>query len=184
MIWMATCRAASTTLVSSLELPTRLLRTSLFMVVCVCFTELQPIKQKPIFLSEILETDVPPRFDLQGSDMARWKYLKGAKTEIRKRADGKQFIFSEGSVPFPDPLNRPARTILTGEGSVSRSSHVVRDPVRGTLRTLTPVECERLNGFPDGWTEMLPERYRYFTMGNALVVPIVKRIGDILKIVL
>ncbi|MFR2123979.1 MULTISPECIES: DNA cytosine methyltransferase [unclassified Faecalibacterium] len=43
--------------------------------------------------------------------------------------------------------------------------------------TLTPIECERLNGFPDDWTAGMPERLRYFTMGNALVVPLVKAMG-------
>lgn len=42
---------------------------------------------------------------------------------------------------------------------------------------LTPIECERLNGFPDDWTVGMPERLRYFTMGNALVVPLVKTMG-------
>ena len=63
------------------------------------------------------------------------------------------------------------------EGSVSRSTHVVADPQTQRLRTLTPIECERLNGFPDDWTAGMPERMRYFTMGNALVVPLVKAMG-------
>ena len=45
------------------------------------------------------------------------------------------------------------------------------------LRTLTPIECERLNGIPDDWTAGMPERLRYFTMVNALVVPLVKAMG-------
>ena len=68
-------------------------------------------------------------------------------------------------------------TMLTSEGSVSRSTHVVADPRTQRLRTLTPIECERLNGFPDDWTAGMPERLRYFTMGNALVVPLVKAMG-------
>ena len=64
---------------------------------------------------------------------------------------------------------------------MGRASHVITDPYTGRLRTLTPMECERLNGFPDGWTDTgMPERMRYFCMGNALVVPIVQRIGTIL----
>ena len=78
---------------------------------------------------------------------------------------------------FPDCSNLPARTMLTSEGSVSRSTHVVADPQTQRLRTLTPIECERLNGFPDDWTAGMPERLRYFTMGNALVVPLVKAMG-------
>ena len=67
--------------------------------------------------------------------------------------------------------------MLTSEGSVSCSTHVVADPRTQRLRTLTPIECERLNGFPDDWTAGMPERLRYFTIGNALVVPLVKAMG-------
>ena len=78
---------------------------------------------------------------------------------------------------FPDRSDLPARTMLTSEGSVSRSTHVVAGPQTQRLRTLTPIECERLNGFPDDWTAGMPERLRYFTMGNVLVVPLVKAMG-------
>ncbi len=55
------------------------------------------------------------------------------------------------------------------------------DRATGRLRVLTPVECERLNGFPDDWTDTgMPERMRYFCMGNALVVPLIQKIGVIL----
>ena len=78
---------------------------------------------------------------------------------------------------FPDRSDLPARTMLTSEGSVSRSTHIVADPQTQRLRTLTPIECERLNNFPDDWTAGLPGRTRDFTMGNALVVPLVKAVG-------
>ena len=69
--------------------------------------------------------------------------------------------------------------MLTSEGQVGRTSHVVQDPSTGRLRVLTPIECERLNGFPDRWTDTgMPERMRYFCMGNALVVPLVTVIGQ------
>lgn len=85
--------------------------------------------------------------------------------------------------PF-DSLDLPGRTMLTSEGSVNRSSHIIPDPKTGRLRFLTPVECERLNGFPDGWTDTgMPRSSRYFMMGNALVCGIVEKLGDqLLKI--
>ena len=97
--------------------------------------------------------------------------------ETRHRRNGSTYFFSEGSMAFPDRSDLPARTMLTSEGSVSRSTHVVADPRTQRLRTLTPIECERLNGFPDDWTAGMPERLRYFTMGNALVVSLVKAMG-------
>lgn len=72
---------------------------------------------------------------------------------------------------------RNGSTYFFSEGSVSRNTHVVADPRTQRLRTLTPIECERLNGFLDDWTAGMPERLRYFTMGNALVVPLIKAMG-------
>jgi site-specific DNA-cytosine methylase len=41
------------------------------------------------------------------------------------------------------------------------------------IRRLTPTECERLQGFPDGWTEGQADTHRYKQMGNAVAVPVV-----------
>lgn len=46
------------------------------------------------------------------------------------------------------------------------------------VRRLTPVECERLQGFPDGWTEGQADTHRYKQMGNAVAVPVVEWILD------
>ena len=43
-----------------------------------------------------------------------------------------------------------------------------------TVRRLTPTECERLQGFPDGWTEGQADSNRYKQMGNAVAVPVVE----------
>ena len=137
----------------------------------------QRIKSTP--LQEILEqSPVDDRFFLHDEDMPQWVYAKGAKHEKRRRRDGHQYIFSEGTVKFPEPLDKPSRTMLTSESQVGRTSHVVCDLTTGRLRVLTPIECERLNGFPDGWTDTgMPERMQYFCMGNALMAPLMKMIG-------
>ena len=133
-------------------------------------------------IKEILQSDsVNEKYFIKSEEMQRWKYAKGAKREQRRRKDGTMYWFSEGAVPFPDAHDKPSRTILTSEPKPGRTSHVVKDLQTGKLRTLTPIECERLNGFPDNWTNTgMPEQMRYFTMGNALVVPIVTRIGKCL----
>ncbi|MGB0652979.1 MAG: DNA (cytosine-5-)-methyltransferase [Thermoplasmatota archaeon] len=112
-----------------------------------------------------------------------WRYFRGAKNEDRVARNGHQYRYTEGSMAFPDPSDQPARTILTGEGgtSPSRTKHAVVDPATGRIRTLRPEECEALNGFPEGHTAGIPERWRYFTMGNALVVGLVTRIGQRLQ---
>ncbi len=141
-----------------------------------------PKYEQFIPLSSILEKGpIDSRFFLQEKDMSKWIYAKGAKSEPRVRKDGTAYRFTEGSVQFPESLEKPSRTILTSESQIGRSSHVVEDFQTKKLRTLTPIECERLNGFPDGWTDTgMPEKMRYFCMGNALVISIVKRIGQAL----
>ncbi len=47
-----------------------------------------------------------------------------------------------------------------------------------TVRRLTPTECERLQGFPDGWTDGQADSHRYKQMGNAVAVPVVQWIID------
>ena len=47
-----------------------------------------------------------------------------------------------------------------------------------TIRRLTPKECERLQGFPDGWTDGQSDTQRYKQLGNAVSVPVVKVIGE------
>jgi DNA (cytosine-5)-methyltransferase 1 len=45
------------------------------------------------------------------------------------------------------------------------------------VRRLTPTECERLQGFPDGWTDGQPDTHRYKQLGNAVAVPVAEWIG-------
>src|SRR5699024_6223335 len=98
-------------------------------------------------------------------------------SDLRTAASGYQYTFSEGGMAFPESFDKPGRTMLTSEGTINRSTHVVED-TKG-YRFLTPIECERLNGFPDNWTNTgMSERMRYFCMGNALVVGLVKKIGQ------
>jgi DNA (cytosine-5)-methyltransferase 1 len=146
--------------------------------------DLQPLYAGPRRnLADIIlaEDSVDDSYFIPRSQLAQWKYLKGAKREPRvHRRTQVPYIYSEGAVPFPDPLEAPSRTILTGEGgsSPSRFKHVVRVGSR-RLRRLTPIELERLNGFTDDWTSLntISDARRAFLMGNALVVGIVAQIG-------
>lgn len=117
--------------------------------------------------------------DQHEGQLKKFEYLKGPKRIPRKSASGHEYVYSEGGMAFPDVPERPGRTMLTSERSVNRSTHVVRDKENGRLRMITPIEAERLNMFPDNWTDTgMPDRFRYFTMGNALVVGVIKAIGD------
>jgi len=124
------------------------------------------------------EDKVAEDFFINGA-LERWRYLKGAKKE--KRFNKKRnfyYSYNEGPMVFPDTLNSPSRTIVTGEGgaSPSRFKHVVKTK-SGRLRRLTPIELERLNMFPDNHTEGYSDIKRAFLMGNALVTGVVERIG-------
>lgn len=137
-------------------------------------------------LGELLEKEsVDEKYFLLDEKLEKWTYLKGSKKIERKRPTGETYCYSEGALSFPDKLDVPARTMLTSEGTLNRSSHVVKDYVSGNLRILTPLETERIQMFPDNWTKIdsksMTERRRYFMMGNALVVGIVERLGDYLQ---
>ena len=135
-------------------------------------------------LGDILldDKEVPAEFFIPEEEVPRWEYLKGSKTEKRvNKTTGYEYNYSEGSMAFPDFLDRPSRTIITGEGgkAPSRFKHVVYTP-NGRYRRLTPLELERLNMFPDYHTEGVSDMRRAFLMGNALVTGIVERIGAVL----
>jgi len=51
----------------------------------------------------------------------------------------------------------------------------------GKIRSFTPLECERLQGFPDGYTEGLSDTQRYKCLGNAVTVPVIEYIGEFLN---
>ena len=135
------------------------------------------IQAKP--LNKIIEYDgVDSKYNL-GDNLDKWTYLKGAKDILRKAGTPHEYHFREGAIAFPDSLDKPARTMLTSEGSLNRSTHVIEDPKTKCYRILTPIETERINGFPDNWTNTgMPERFRYFCMGNALVVGLIEKMGN------
>jgi DNA (cytosine-5)-methyltransferase 1 len=164
-------------------------------------------------LSEILITPgkVPLEYCIEPDSVLKergWNYLKGAKEEPRKGTDDFTYLYKEGPMIFPDALNRPSRTIITGEGgsSASRFKHVVKfKPTKKMkeefdldsdeaqrirkevglkksewIRRLIPIELERLNMFPDNHTEGATDGKRAFFMGNALVVGIVQKLAEVL----
>lgn len=113
-----------------------------------------------------------------------WQYLKGAKKLPRKTTNGHEYIFSEGAIEMIDSYDKPARTMLTSEGSFSRTTHIVKDKKTGRIRLITPTEAERIQGFPTNHTQYclvngkvveMPVNKRRFMMGNALVVNLIEK---------
>jgi len=129
--------------------------------------------------------DVPEAFFIDPEELTKekgWEYFKGSKKIERTSSQGHKYVFAEGGMIFPDPLDSPSRTIITAEGgpTPSRFKHVIFKD--GRYRRLMPIELERLNMFPDNHTKLdgVSDQKRAFFMGNALVVGIVNRLGSAL----
>jgi DNA (cytosine-5)-methyltransferase 1 len=140
-------------------------------------------------LGDVLQKDseVPDEYWVDQSRLKAWKALKDAKSIERvHKSSGTKYNYAEGKMAFPDLLTNPSRTILTGEGGTtpSRFKHIIQ--TKNGWRRLTPVELERLNGFPDDWTKFDQHDYvisdgkRAFFMGNALVIGLIEKVGKVL----
>ena len=119
------------------------------------------------------ESEVPEEYYVPDDQLGQWRWLKGSKRipRVNKRT-GHEYMYSEGAMAFPDLLENPSRTILTGEGGkgASRFKHVIQC-TDGRYRRLVPDELDQLQGFPKGWTDTgMTDGRRAFCMGNALVV--------------
>ena len=142
-----------------------------------------------VVLGDVLQPDseVPDEYWVKESRLKEWKYLKGAKSiERTHKGSGVTYNYAEGKMAFPDLLTNPSRTILTGEGgsTPSRFKHIIK--TKNGYRRLTPIELERLNGFPDNWSQVnsdgkiVPDGKRAFFMGNALVIGLIERVGKVI----
>lgn len=144
------------------------------------------IEEEKYSLSKIIKEATPFNTDLNkyivsDEKIDRWKYLKGSKKIERISSTGYPYIYSEGAMSFPENMSEPARTMLTSEGTTNRTSHIIFDEEIKEYRILTPVECELIQMFPVNWTATMPNKKRYFMMGNALVTGIVSRIEPIIR---
>ena len=143
-------------------------------------------------LGDILQDDkeIDEKYYITNPEkLKKFQYLRGPKRIERTSSDGFSYIFSEGGMSPYDDESLPGRTMLTSEGSVNRSTHLLFRNNR--YRLITPIEAERLQDFPDDWTSKkklssgdiveVSDRMRLFFMGNALVTEIVKEIGFFIK---
>jgi DNA (cytosine-5)-methyltransferase 1 len=133
------------------------------------------------------DADVPDEYWVPSNRRKEWEYLKGAKSiEREHKGSGVKYNYAEGKMAYPDLLTNPSRTILTGEGGTtpSRFKHIIKTD--NGWRRLTPIELERLNGFPDDWTKfdadknVISDGKRAFFMGNALVIGLIEKVGRVI----
>ncbi|MBD5459074.1 MAG: DNA (cytosine-5-)-methyltransferase [Lachnospiraceae bacterium] len=144
-------------------------------------------KERLYYMSPLINHSDETQEKLSDEAHKTWQYVKGAKKILRKAKNGHEYIFSEGPIAMIDEYDKPARTMLTSEGSFSRTTHIVRDKKTGEIRLLTPIEVERIQGFPSDWTKEclvdgeiieMPVHKRRFMMGNALVVNLVNQMEE------
>jgi len=140
-------------------------------------THPEALNPNPVPIRKILldDSEVEDEYFLNPTEIDKFTYLRRAKKVERTSREGHKYFYSEGGMSPTDDINLPGRTMLTSEGTVNRSTHIVER--NGRIRYLSPIECERLNGFDDDWTNTMPKRARYFCMGNALVVPLIEVMG-------
>lgn len=152
----------------------------------VIFSDVEAISEKKYTLEEIIIKTRSINSNLNNyivkeDKLEKWKYLKSSKQIERVAKNGNSYIYSEGAMAFPEKLDEPARTMLTTEGTVNRSSHIIYDSEIKEYRILTPIECELIQMFPINWTNTMTEKRRYFMMGNALVTGIIERLESKLR---
>lgn len=112
---------------------------------------------------------------------------------LREKSRPKVFPFTQDD--FPPVALKPlqmAGTLMAGSGQLNNMDSYVTDSLQSfaNARRLTPLECERLQGFPDNWTcygkdggdqFVLSDTQRYSLVGNAVSVPVTKAISERLK---
>lgn len=172
----------------------------------------EPIRQNPETLGEIVEAakeafvddyddksegekayeDYIDNYVIKDEErIKKFEYLRGPKKLERTSADGHKYTYAEGGMSPFDSMDLPGRTMLTSEGSVNRSTHLLKQGDK--FRIITPMEAELLQDFPPNWTKYkknsdgdvveVSDRMRMFFMGNALVTTVIQRIGEELSVI-
>ena len=164
----------------------KFLQTGIMIDAKIICADVKAIPEEKYTLEEVLKISKKKninteKYIIEGEKLKKFDYLKGAKRIERTSKTGHKYVYSEGKMSFPEKIDEPARTMLTSEGTVNRSSHVVYDEDLKQCRIITPIEAELLQMFPMNWTDTMPERRRYFMMGNALVTGIISRLEPYLK---
>jgi len=102
--------------------------------------------------------------------------------------DTNELLYEDGSEPITFQLSgdRDNPSVSVSDKAFCLPANPMSDRGQSVLhktivRRLTPTECERLQGFPDGWTNILaktPDSPRYKALGNSMAVPVMKWIGQ------
>jgi DNA (cytosine-5)-methyltransferase 1 len=102
---------------------------------------------------------------------------EGAPAYTLDRQQAPAVVVTDEALAMRDREGKPGGgkgpLVSTTAFTLSTSNFHTISPNASVVRRLTPVECERLQGFPDGWTDGQADSNRYKQMGNAVAVPVV-----------
>ena len=116
----------------------------------------------------IFENQIPISFDTQfGSNANTFEDQSPTLKASQQPPSVTQSIVMPTLTAANNPSRSPQSTEVTAQVEIMQR-------VTNTVRRLTPTECERLQGFPDGWTDGQADSNRYKQMGNAVAVPVVE----------
>jgi site-specific DNA-cytosine methylase len=113
---------------------------------------------------------------MSDSDYETWN-IEGVCTTLNAFDNATETRATVLVAPTLSASNNPSRSPQSAE--VTAQVKATHDAI-GVIRRLTPVECERLQGFPDDWTAGLADSHRYKQMGNAVTVNVAHFIGAML----
>ena len=136
-------------------------------------------RERVFIVGHLRGTSRPEVFPIFGSSTGNLKYsggvisareqwLKDGKTNSRNFSQGQRIYSTEGI----------SQTLAGNAGGQRGKTGLYETP---KIRRLTPKECERLQGFPDDWTEGISDTQRYKCLGNAVTVNVIE---DVMKKIL
>ena len=122
-------------------------------------------KDKGILLKDVIQHEVNAEFNL---------------TNESETKQGKSYYLtaSQGNCVAWNSIQRKQRTMIPVCNSNDENPNVYNNVL---YRKLTPIECERLQTFPDNWTDCVSNSQRYKQMGNSWTVDVISHIFNQMK---
>jgi site-specific DNA-cytosine methylase len=136
------------------------------------------IIDKGIKLKDILEESVDTKLYLSNDEINKAQFKKSKKS-IPRVKNGFEYFFNEGSIAFPNSIEKKSQCLLAAGQGISRTTTYV-DTGNG-IRKLSPIECERLQNVPDNYTDNVSNSQRYKMLGNGWTVDVIAHIFSQIK---
>jgi len=136
------------------------------------------IVDKGIKLKDILDQNVDKSLYLSDDEIVRAQFKKSKKS-IPRVKNGFEYFFNEGSIQFPNSIEKKSQCLLAAGQGISRTTTYV-DNGNG-IRKLSPVECERLQNVPENYTDNVSNSQRYKMLGNGWTVDVIAYIFSKIK---